>query len=72
MVHDRDGTYMAGEFVWQGACLARGIHGRGCAWWGRVVVDGGAMHDMGVQAGVQKMRVIRQAVCILLECRSCY
>ena len=64
--------------AWQGACMAGGMHGRGCAWWVGMRGRGGMRGDGGgvCMAGGAQMAprqilwdtVNERAVRILLEC----
>ena len=58
-----------GAYVWQGVCVAGGMHGRGGAWWG---VCGQGACIAGGMCGVgnawQERRPLQRPECILLEC----
>ena len=86
-MHGREGVCGRGYAwqvgAWQGACMAGGVDGKGCAWqgvcitggmhgrgnvWQGACVQGACMAGQCVWWGWQEKWPLQWAVCILLEC----
>ena len=64
------GACMAGGPVWQGACMAGGVHGEGHSWWGACMAKGtcvaGGVHGSGGNAWQGGIHVRRRG-CVATE-----